>query len=216
MVASSTTFEKRCGLAAYYDAIQRRDGEANPAPLIGPWKPDVVMAVREAVRRAFEAGEVRGISVTKLSQTAAGEERTNQLKGNVAADFLADHLSGHSETLKIEPLRGPGYPDKRLTLTDTGFVCGFEVKATSNWNSKDSNRRVLTSSPVKLLSAINRGELPAPPCHLLGSILYDRALGTVSGLRLDFLEPDSLIAVRLEASTSHSLLSQGSHVSEVI
>ena len=125
-------------------------------------------------------------------------------------------LNDAHDGLHVVPVAGAGYPDRRLWLDDPAFSCAMEIKATSVWNDGDSNRRVLTSSPVKLLGAIDRNELPGPPCHLLATVLYDRATGVVSAVRLDFLEPDSPVNVRLEASTSHKLLSSGAHASIIL
>jgi hypothetical protein len=70
----------------------------------------------------------------------------------------------------------------------------------------------LTSASTKL-----RG-FPAPIHHLLLTILYTEQPGfaLMDGLRLDFLEPDSLVSIRLEASVSHQLLAQGGHRSRHI
>jgi len=66
---------------------------------------------------------------------------------------------------------------------------------------------VLTSASNKLRS------FPAPIHHLLLTILYAEQPGfaLMERLRLDFLEPDRLVSIRLEASVSHRLLSQGGH-----
>ena len=82
----------------------------------------------------------------------------------------------------------------------------MEMKATSNWKNADGNRRVLTGSPTKMRNLIAIGKLAAPPAHLICTVFYSEAQSTLDGIRLDFLEPDSQIKIRLEASTSQQLL----------
>jgi hypothetical protein len=87
----------------------------------------------------------------------------------------------------------------------------MELKATSNWRNGDSNRRVLTSAPDKMRQLVNSGQIGNPPAHLICTVLYSEANSTVTGIRLDFLKPDSIVNIRLEASTSQRLLTQGLH-----
>jgi len=46
---------------------------------------------------------------------------------------------------------------------------------------------------------------------LICTVLYREENSSVQGVRLDFLEPDSEVSIRLEASTSQRLLTQGGH-----
>lgn len=87
------------------------------------------------------------------------------------------------------------------------------MKATSDWNAQDSNRRVLTSSSEKL-----RAQFEAPIFHLLCTAMYayEENGARIGCVRLDFLEPSSPVNVRLEASVSHKLLTNGTHASLVI
>ena len=84
----------------------------------------------------------------------------------------------------------------------------FELKATSTWDAADSNRRVLTSSSRKL-----RQRFPGAVNHVLATMLYASGAGVsrVQSLRLDFIEPSTLVNIRLEASVSHRLLAQATH-----
>ncbi len=87
------------------------------------------------------------------------------------------------------------------------------MKATSDWNPNDSNRRVLTSSSTKL-----RAQFEAPIHYLLLTAIYRVEGGNarINGIRLDFLAPQTQVNVRLEASVSHKLLSNSTHASLVI
>ncbi len=106
---------------------------------------------------------------------------------------------------------GAGYPDKTLENDSTGETYPLEFKATSDWNPRDSNRRVLTSSSTKV-----RRMFSEPIYHLLATVVYSRNSHTIENLRLDFLDPENSVSVRLEASVNHKLLSQGSHFSITI
>ena len=207
--------DKRLSLGDFYSLAQRRAGATKPVQLIGPWLKDDVDRVKRAVGEALEQGGILGSTLPKFLITKSGKARSNQSKGNVAADAVARGLGCNPKRLEVEGLKVSGYPDRRLTLVNPKFECCFEFKATSEWNDRDGNRRVLTSSPSKILNAIRRGELPSPPCHLIGTIFYDGGSGRIQKFRLDFLEPGSVVNVRLEASTSQKFLACGEHKSFV-
>jgi len=130
---------------------------------------------------------------------------TNQAKGNKAAIHFMNTVPPHmSSPNSIVQATGSGYPDCIFRL---GGICFcMEMKATSNWKNADGNRRVLTGSPTKMRNLIAIGKLAAPPAHLICTVFYSEAQSTLDGIRLDFLEPDSQIKIRLEASTSQQLL----------
>ena len=83
------------------------------------------------------------------------------------------------------------------------------MKATSQWNPADSNRRVLTSSSDKI-----RNHFCPQIYHLNCTVMYDISDSDdarINALRLDFLQPTTTVNVRLEASVSHKILSNGTH-----
>lgn len=133
---------------------------------------------------------------------------TNQSIGNQVEAFAVATLSPHLVGFQLESCSGSGYPDKLLTQLGTGLRIPLEMKATSDWNPRDSNRRVLTSSSTKL-----RATFPGPVHHLLATVIYSVVQRGVNikRLRLDFLEPGTEVSVRLEASVSHRILATGSH-----
>jgi hypothetical protein len=175
--------------------------------LIREWTTEEIDSVIEGLCAAIDSSGVIGSSIGNFGGT-------NQSKGNRAADhFVAvvpQHLPGNH---KIMAAAGAGYPDRIYQLEGVGFC--MEMKATSNWQGTDSNRRVLTSSPAKMLDLTETGSLDNPPPHLICTVMYTDQ-GVVSGLRLDFLEPDSEINIRLEASTSQKLLTQGGHTVKIL
>lgn len=117
------------------------------------------------------------------------------------------------------PCDGKGYPDQTLTQIATGTRILLEVKATSNWEERDTNRRVLTSSSKKL-----RAQFSDPIYHLILTVLYtenenlatNEESATIDAIRLDFLEPTTIVNVRLEASVNHKILEEGHHYSKII
>jgi hypothetical protein len=100
-----------------------------------------------------------------------------------------------------------------LVQNSSGLKVAFEIKATSDWNPADSNRRVLTSSSEKIRRAFK-----TPIYHLLCTLLYtvqpDSA--RIDAVRLDFIEPTTSVNVRLEASVNHKILASGPHKSIMI
>ncbi len=112
---------------------------------------------------------------------------------------------------QLEKCVGAGYPDRMLVRH--GHRIALEIKATSDWNPSDSNRRVLTSSSEKL-----RRHFHPPIHHLLCTVFYSLKddCAVIGALRLDFLEPDSIVNVRLEVSVSHKLLAAAKHHSALI
>jgi hypothetical protein len=196
-------------LERFYTALETRGGRDGGVPLIGSWTDQRRAQIRDCLAPQCQA--LLGTVVPHLLRTDAGEERSNQSRGNVVADFVSDQLG--CQQLLVEPLAGGGYPDRRAVAQD-GFACAVELKATSSWNDGDGNRRVLTSSSTKLHRAMRDGILPSPPMHLLVTAIFSLADQAIKAVRLDFLEPTSVVNVRLEASTSQALLMRGEHTSE--
>lgn len=133
---------------------------------------------------------------------------TNQSIGNQVEVFTVGALAPHLTSFRLGPCAGKGYPDKMLTQAGSHLAIPMEMKATSDWNPRDSNRRVLTSSSAKL-----RSEFHTPIHHLLATVIYSVVPSGVriDRLRLDFLEPSTEVSVRLEASVNHKILSTGGH-----
>ena len=140
-------------------------------------------------------------------------DSTNQSIGNQVADFFVPAINQHLQNYRIDACPGGGYPDKILVEIASGRTFPFELKATSTWDVADSNRRVVTSSSRKL-----RQRFPGAVNHVLATVLYATGTGVsrVQSLRLDFIEPGTLVNIRLEASVSHRLLAQATHRSTTI
>lgn len=171
-----------------------------PIDLIRAWTPGEITAVEIAIRAAVTGSQIVGMAIPNFVGT-------NQAKGNKAADFFMATIPPHlAANNRITAAPGKGYPDRLLKMgTTTHFM---EFKATSNWQDADRNRRVLTSSPTKMISLVGNPQQYVP-AHLICTVLYSEQQSTVQGVRLDFIEPDSQIKIRLEASTSQQLLAVG-------
>jgi len=199
-------------LQDFYHELQFRNGIQNPAILVAKWPPLLRAHIEAEMRASMAVGAFFATAVPHLHQQPTGKARTNQSKGNVLEKALCEALTNAAGDLSVHSLKsGRGYPDRRLHSAARNLSVCLEIKATTQWNAADGNRRVLTSSPDKIRAAIAAGELPNPPCHLVATIHYSDANTVPHGLRLDFLEPNTVVGVRLEASTSHQLLHNGAH-----
>ena len=188
---------------AYLTEVQQRMNLLPTMTLIRAWTPQEIAAVEAALRAAVAASGV-------LNSVIPNFVGTNQSKGNKAANhFIAlvpPHLPAQNQ---ISLAKGAGYPDRIYVSGQVGYC--MEFKATSNWQNADSNRRVLTSAPTKMRRLVNLGTIGNPPAHLICTVLYSEPNSTVTGIRLDFLDPSSIVNIRLEASTSQRLLAQSPH-----
>ena len=193
-------------IAEYYTELQRREG-LEPIELVGAWEQNTTNRISQDFRA--------GIAASRLveQEIPLRERSSNQSIGNQVAEFFVPAINAHLQGYRIEPCLGGGYPDKILVEVASGRTFAFELKATSTWDESDSNRRVLTSSSRKL-----RQRFGGAANHVLATILYatENARSRVISLRLDFIEPDTLVNIRLEASVSHRLLAQATHVSVTI
>lgn len=185
----------------YLREVQRREG-LQPRELIRPWTLVEIERVDGHVRRAVGASGIVGQQVPGLAGL------TNQARGNQVANHFRDRVQPHLEQgAQIISAPGLGYPDLLMRIEAEAYL--MEAKATSGWNDADANRRVLTSSPHKMLNLLARGHVAATPAHLIVSVHYDRDTSVLNSVRLDFIDPDTTVNIRLEASTSQRLLAEG-------
>ena len=188
-------------LEEFYRELQEREG-VKPLPSVAEWPQQNIDAIIEKMSGAFVNANLKNTIVPIKPGS------TNQSIGNQIASFVVTQLNPRLEAFRIEDCSGYGYPDKILRELASGQLFPFEVKATSQWDPSDSNRRVLTSSSSKL-----RDRFRDPIHHLLVTILYRQSAGKygVDGIRLDFLEPSTRVNIRLEASVNHKILHEGTH-----
>ena len=186
------------------------DREEQPyRQLIDQWPQDLCDTVVSAFEDAVSKASVKS-SICPLKPRSS-----NQSIGNQIEKYIVQELGSVILGFSISKCSGSGYPDQILIQQTTQLKMPLEMKATAEWDEKDSNRRVLTSSSDKL-----RNQFSAPIHHLLLTGLYskkdDEDFAAIDAIRLDFLEPTTVVNVRLEASVSHKLLVGGHHYSKTI
>lgn len=185
--------------------------------LVHLWPPDLQDEIEAALETAIRVSCIKGSECPIKANTKNGSGViSNQSVGNQVEKYAAEKLSKTIQDFIISPCKGGGYPDRELVRNSSNTRMPLEVKATSEWNPSDSNRRVLTSSSTKL-----RTEFSGPIYHLLMTVLHTPfSQGAdsvrVNAIRLDFIEPATEVNVRLEASVSHKILADGPHRNKVI
>jgi len=190
----------------YYNDLLNWEGEA-PRVLVAQWPQPLPNLIETAFVAAATSSAIKG----SFCPIRSGS--TNQSIGNQVEEHAIARLTPAIESFAIQSCSGAGYPDKKLIEIATRLNMPLEVKATSDWNPSDSNRRVLTSSSQKLSQ-----QFSDPIYHLLMTLLYTINAGSarIDAIRLDFLEPSTSVNVRLEASVNHKIFATGPHYSKVI
>ena len=173
--------------------------------LISVWREDLATEIEQDFKQAVINAKI------KDSFCSIRENSTNQSIGNQVEIYAIGELNKFLKVFAIESCLGAGYPDRVLAKGDFKQVA-LEMKATSSWNPNDSNRRVLTSSSKRL-----RERFIAPIYHLICTIIYQNQNPQykIEAVRLDFIEPQTQVSVRLEASVNHKILASGNHKSIV-
>jgi hypothetical protein len=188
-------------LGRYYAGLLRWEG-VRPRRLTKAWPLRLVRQVEVDFRKAV-------MSHLHNKSCPIRPGTTNQSVGNQVEQFAISLLKPALRRFRIENCRGSGYPDRMLVRVNDGYKTALEVKATGHWDAKNMQRRVLTASSRKLITRFN-----PPVCHLLCTIVHDpidRRLVRIRTVRLDFLEPTTVVDVRLEASVSHKSLDEAPH-----
>lgn len=188
--------------AEFYQELLQREGKFK-RQLIYVWRKELVKKIKEDFEQAIQNSKVIN-SLCPIKKNAK-----NQSVGNKVEEFVSEKLNSKLKDFKISKCKGNGYPDKILIEVESNLKeVALEMKATSKWDPKDSNRRVLTSSSEKLVKNFTK-----PIYHLICTTKYERqALSArIEFIRLDFILPKSFVAIRLEASISHNILDKGQH-----
>lgn len=191
-------------LAEYYKELLKREKKAQ-RQLIYVWRKKLIKKIEDDFAQAISSSKIIGLRC-KIMRTAK-----NQSVGNTVEQYVTVKLNPKLKAFIIEKCEGNGYPDKILVeINDENNLneIALEMKATTKWDSKDSNRRVLTSSSTKLCENFTK-----PIYHLICTTKYKRnsVSATIETIRLDFILPKSYVSIRLEASVSHSILDKGEH-----
>ena len=191
-------------LEDYYKDLLRWENEP-PRELVHKWPDDLRDEIVSALTDAVSKSKIKTL-INSISK-----EKTNQAAGNKVERFMISNLEPAISDFSILPCTKNGYPDKMLFQQATGIRIPLEVKSTQGWDEKGL-RRVLTSSSERLCS-----NFTAPIYHLLLTAVYSRTERIqddaikIDDIRLDFLEPETTVNVRFEASVNHKILADENH-----
>ncbi len=131
-----------------WESIEQRE-------LISTWREDLITEVEQDFEQAVINSEIKD-SICSIRENSSNQSIGNQVEAH-AIGMLNESLN----IFIIVNCSGAGYPDRVLAKGNFKQIA-LEMKATSIWNSSDSNRRVLTSSSKKL-----RNKFTAPIYHLI-------------------------------------------------
>ncbi len=190
-------------LGDYFGELASREGKS-PLKLAARWTKKEITCIKRCLRNAFERCRF-GQKPLSIPSSVTG-----QALGNKLADHFAARLGEQLKLFRIQRCKGQGYPDRRLERISDHRSYPLELKATASFEPKSTNRVIITCSSGKL-----RRHFVAPINHLFLTVLHTRKGNKVwiRNFRADFLEPWTKVRVRLEASVSQHLLTQGSHSS---
>jgi hypothetical protein len=171
--------------------------------LVSKWCPREVACITRACRSAFKRchfAQVRFPVPRRISAPALG---------NRVADAFAERINQRLHGYLMKDIEGIGYPDKALLKLPCLRACALEIKAKTSWDPDNWHRCVLTSCSTKLRRHFKRVTV----CHLLATVFFETHCNRaqIRGLRLDFLQPTSIVQARFEASVSQHSLAQGRH-----
>lgn len=187
-------------LGAYYRALAEREG-VPAVDLTAPWDAADAEEITGDFKQAFDKCKFTDNPLVVTIRTS------NQSVGHRVAKFFSKTVNQHLLAFSIIDCVGNGYPDKILVRWRDKREFALELKATGLFQPCNSNRLVLTSRSLKL-----RRSFTPPVNHLLLLVAYERTDDCLwlRSARLAFLEPETQVSVRLEASVSHQFMGMAS------
>tara|TARA_B100001094_G_scaffold263690_1_gene265381 strand:- start:719 stop:1681 length:963 start_codon:yes stop_codon:yes gene_type:complete len=180
--------------------LQRDEGH-EPTELVSAWNDEERANIAKNFRNAWKNGEFAESEIRLPSGLS------NQSRGTRLWKEFRPLLEDELDDYEFKSCKLGGYPDKRL-VSNTGKNYAFEDKAHTKWDEGDGNRVVICSSTKRL-----RGTFKPPINHIWATLYHsvrvenDETVCTLHSLQLHFVEPGTLVARRLEISTSNKLLS---------
>jgi hypothetical protein len=189
-------------------ATEKTSSNSHKFELIEFWEKADVLEVEELFKTL--AKQIIGTKPRGINS-----KNSNQSLGNVYHKYIVEEFNklNFGPQVILKNLSASGYPDSILIIHEVNgnrIVC-VEIKATSKWNSKDANRRVLMSSTKKLVNLIELNNFINVPLHLVATLIYNKSNNLIESLRIDFIDPNFRVNTRFEASTSHKSLDSGEH-----
>jgi hypothetical protein len=185
----------------YYDGLTEFEGLPK-RELVAPWDSAHIVSIEDSILPAVKKCRIEFSVDANISDSSLGNK--------IEKEFLFAVKPLNYDLQKCE---GKGYPDAFLRRWVDRVKFPFEIKSKSAFDRRDGNRQVFLSTSSKL-----RLQFPESPiCHVFGTVFYSRLAGKhqdtiqLIGLALEFLEPWTVIEVRLEASGSQRLLYAGTH-----
>jgi hypothetical protein len=191
-------------LSEYYRLLCKFEGLPN-REFISPWNPANVAAIKAAIETGVENCRI---------EFEVDEDISDSALPNMIEKKFRPGVNPHLRGYELCECKGKGYPDDFLRHCADGTKDPFEIKAKTGFCPQNGLRQVFLCTSRKL-----RRQFPAdnPICHLFGTVFYsepcrDRQRPVqIIGFLLEFLEPSTIVEVRLESSASQRLLSKGSH-----
>tara|TARA_B110000008_G_scaffold262698_1_gene285361 strand:- start:1050 stop:1688 length:639 start_codon:yes stop_codon:yes gene_type:complete len=178
----------------------QRDERLDPIPLVVQWDG----SLRDQINGLF-SDIWENLDATDL-EISLEPGLSNQARGTrLWKRFRPTLIEGLTDA-RFETCLKSGYPDRKLVL-GTGESIAFEEKAHSKWDPNDGNRVVICSSTRRLRETFSQ-----PIFHLWATLYHsirnteNETICTIHQLRLHYVEPETLVARRLETSTSNKLL----------
>lgn len=179
------------------ELLGREEQAILASKLIGAWSDPAKTLVGQILKESVD-----NYLRPQAEMTIEGwHDATSQSKGNRVAKYVLEHLLQHPKIAR-KAGTGNGYPDYWLDIG--GTVYAIEMKATGNLNPSSTNRTVLLSSSKTLRKALNKQVVIAPIRHAILQIVFHNRKNqhaVFKSANLYFLEPDTEVNVRFEAST---------------
>jgi hypothetical protein len=175
--------------------------------MVHPWNQGDIAAIKEDFRTAVKKFRIEFDVDEEISKSALGNRIEHEFRLGVNKTLTSYELC---------ECDGNGYPDdflrRRADVARSKYPC--EIKAKTVFCRRDGNRQVFLSASGKL-----RHYFPeeSPICHLFGTVFYSKPPHgrqdpiPIIGFLLEFLQPWTIVDVRLESSASQRLLFKGAH-----
>ena len=195
--------EERAKVLPFFEMLNDlQEDEGNEIiQLVSNWNDTERSNIAENFSNAWESGGFTGFQIRLPG------ELSNQSRGTKLWNEFRPLLEAGLNNFEFQKCKYQGYPDHRL-VSDSGRNYAFEEKAHSKWDETDGNRIVICSSTRRLRNNFH------PPINHIWATLYhsvekedEEIVCTLHSLQLHFVEPETMVARRLEISTSNKLLS---------
>tara|TARA_B100001758_G_C18335838_1_gene571505 strand:+ start:599 stop:1324 length:726 start_codon:yes stop_codon:yes gene_type:complete len=195
--------EERVKVLPFFEMLNDlQEDEGNEIiQLVSNWNDTERSNIAENFSKAWESGGFTGFQIRLPG------ELSNQSRGTKLWNEFRPLLEAGLNNFEFQKCKNQGYPDHRL-VSDSGRNYAFEEKAHSKWDETDGNRIVICSSTRRLRNNFH------PPINHIWATLYhsvekedEEIVCTLHSLQLHFVEPETMVARRLEISTSNKLLS---------